>query len=286
MRQPNTTPQAAKSDKAAGSRLASSSRFLNAAGLRRWCAVETLRKNGADLPAPAGAFQVVELLAALRDRPKMERLISEEREKFPAFDDWYRHGKAPDFTVADLERCPPGSVGAILLKYVVDNNFQLDLMPRPEPATQWDRLIRIRSRSHDVEHIMLGAGFDYMGEVPPYYFNMAQAARFFSAELAGELNQMYVFGSLRYTVRTVLHYPRAWPTVLESFERGTRAGMASDCLLFTDYGPFLPLSVAEARLAAGFREVADVDTREMARVWGAESHKALLAASGVAGAAQ
>jgi hypothetical protein len=89
---------------------------------------------------------------------------------------------------------------------------------------------------------------------------------------------MYIFGALRYTVRTVLHYPQTWPTALECMDRGGRIGMASDCAIFVDYDELLPLSMAEARAAVGIRGVEEVDTCEMSWVWGAESHKALVKA--------
>ena len=264
---------------AGGSRLSSSSKFLNSAALRAWCGTEMLRRNGGDLPPPTGVYQVVETLNGLRDPDRAEALITEERKRFPAFDEFFRRGKEPKFTRPQLERCPPGSVGAKLLLYVEVNNFELEVMPRPAPRTQWEFLIRNRSRSHDLAHIMIGGGFDYMGEIVPYYFDMAQAARFFSPELAGEISHMYIMGSLRYTVRTMFHYPQTWPTAMRAIRRGHRAGMASDCLLFADYDPILPLSIREAREAMCLRGVEDEDTAEMAWVWGADSHKALVAAS-------
>lgn len=268
-----------------GSRLSSSSKHLNHPLMRDWCAKEMLRRNGADLPPPAGVYESSQLLAELRDMDRLEALITEERRKFPAFDAWFLRGQELNLTREKLAKCPPGSLGAALLRYVVENNFDLELIGRPEPQTQWARFLRHRARGHDLEHLMVGGGFDYMGELVVYYYELTQIARFFSPELGGELNQMYIFGALRYTVRTVLHYPQAWPTAFECMERGTRIGLASDCAMFVDYEALLPLSLEEARAAVGVREVEAVDTAQMSWLWGAQSHQALVAASAARAAA-
>jgi ubiquinone biosynthesis protein COQ4 len=261
-----------------GSRLSSSSKFLNQAGLRDWCGTEMLRKNGRDLPPPAGIYQAVEMLNGLRDIDHMEALITEERKRWPTLDAWYDREPSPPMTRARLQACPKGSVGALLLDYVDANNFELELVNRPPPTTQWARFIEQRRRYHDVEHLIAGGGFDYMGELVVYYFEMAQVARFFSPELGGEVQHMYIFGALRYMIRTVLNYAPSWPTAMACMRRGHRIGVASDCLLLADYDSALPLSLAEARATLGVRAVEDVDTSEMSWLWGAESHKALVAA--------
>jgi ubiquinone biosynthesis protein COQ4 len=261
-----------------GSRLRSSSKFLNHPQMRDWCGKEMLRRNGADQPPPAGVYEVSQTLVELRDMDRLEALITAERARFPAFDAWFRRGKEINLSREKLARCPAGSLGALLLQHVVENNFELEVMRRPEPQTQWARYLRHRSRGHDLEHLMVGGGFDYMGELVVYYFEMTQGARFFTPELDGEISQMYIFGALRYTVRTVLHYPAAWSTAFACMARGTRVGLASDCAVFVDYEELLPLSLAEARAEVGIREVEEIDTREAAWLWGADSHQALVAA--------
>jgi ubiquinone biosynthesis protein COQ4 len=265
---------------AASSTLVSTSKYLNHAGLRRWCAQEMLRKNGPDLPPPAGSFQMIQFLERdLQDYDQLDALFTRERKLYPALDAWFARGKIPTYTKDDLRRYPPGSVGARYLKYVDDNNFELDFHDPYEPTNHFQWVRRMRSRNHDIEHIVTGGGFDYMGELVPYYLLLTQLFRFFTPELAGALAQMYMFGSLRYTVRTVLHCPQAWPTAMASIQRGIRVGMASENLYIADYEPILHLSVAEAREALGVREAQDVDTSEMAWLWGAESHRAMIAAS-------
>lgn len=264
----------------ASSTLVSTSKYLNHAGLRRWCAQEMLRQNGPDLPPPAGSFQIIQYLERdLQDYDQLDALFTRERKICPALDAWFTRGKIPTLTKDDLRRYPPGSVGALYFKYVNDNNFELDFHDPYEPKNQFQWARRMRSRNHDIEHIVTGGGFDYMGELVPYYLLLTQLFRFFSPELASALAPMYMFGSLRYTVRTVLHCPQAWPTAMASIRRGIRVGMASENLYIADYEPILHLSVAEAREALGVREAEDVDTSEMAWLWGDASHRAMLAAS-------
>jgi ubiquinone biosynthesis protein COQ4 len=268
------------------SRLSSSSKFLNSAALRAWCGTEMLRQNGGDLPPPAGVYQNVEIINALRDLPHMEALFTEERSRWPELDAWFQRGQESLLTREKLESCPQGSLGAALFHHVNVNNFELELIKRPPPKGQWDLFIRHRRRYHDLEHLITGGGFDYMGELVVYFFEMTQVARYFSAELGGEIQQMYVFGALRYMIRTVPHYPQSWPTAMACMRRGHALGMASDCLLLVDYDPILPLSIPEAREALGVREARDIDTSEMAWLWGSDSHKALVAASAAQAAAE
>jgi ubiquinone biosynthesis protein Coq4 len=261
------------------SRLLSNSKYLNHPGLRDWCARDMLRRNGPDQASPAGGYEAIRILEDdLHEDGRVEALLAAERRINPALDRWLTEGRIPIFTPEDLRGLPAGSLGRIFYDYIVEHNFELDFHPaRPASLYRLTRLLR--GRSHDLEHILLGAGFNYLGEIVPSYYCIAQLHRHFSPELAGELSQVYLVSSLRYTVRTVLHYPQTWPTALDCIERGIRAGLSSDFNYMTDFEPWLRLPVAEARAALGFRGVDDIDTEPMSLVWGDASHRTLVEVS-------
>lgn len=261
------------------SRLLSNSKYLNHPGLRDWCSRDMLRRNGPDQTSPAGGYEAIRILEDdLHEDGRVEALLDAERRINPALDRWLAEGRVPTFTADDLRGLPAGSLGRIFYDYIVEHNFELDFHP-PRPTSLYRLTRLLRGRSHDLEHIMLGAGFNYLGEIVPSYYCIAQLHRDFSPALAGELSQVYLVSSLRYTVRTVLHYPQTWPTALDSIERGVRAGLASDFNYMTDFEPYLHLPVAEARAALGFREVEDIDTEPMSLVWGDASHRTLVEVS-------
>jgi ubiquinone biosynthesis protein Coq4 len=261
------------------SRLLSNSKFLNHYGLRDWCARDMLRKNGPDQTSPAGGYQAIRILEDdLQADGKVERLLEAERRIHPGLDRWLTEAYIPTYTAKDLEGLPENSLGKIFYNYIVANNFELDFTPL-KPKTQYALTRLMRARSHDIEHILLGAGFNYLGELVPAYYCMTQLHREFSPELAGELSQTYLVSSLRYTVRTVLHYPQTWPTAFECIARGVRAGEQSDFNYMTNFEPYLAMSVPEAREALGIRGVEDIDTEPMSLIWGDASHRTLVEAS-------
>ncbi|HEY3696696.1 hypothetical protein [Phenylobacterium sp.] len=261
------------------SRLRSSSKFLNHPGLREWCARDMLRKNGPDQASPAGGYQMIRILEdELQGDARVEDLLAAERRVHPGLDAWLDRAYVPTFTAADLQDLPETSLGKIFYDYIVERNFELDFHP-PMPKTMYALTRLMRARSHDIEHILLGAGFDYLGELVPAYYCLTQLHKEFSPELAGELSQLYMLISLRYTVRTVLHYPETWPTAMECIARGIRAGEQSDFTYMANFEPYLHLSVPEAREALGIRGVADIDTEPMSLKWGDASHRALVEAS-------
>lgn len=261
------------------SRLLSSSKFLNHAGLRDWCARDMLRRNGPDQTSPAGGYQVIRILEDdLQGDARVEQLLTEERKRHAGLEAWLSRAHIPTFGAKELKDLPEKSLGKIFYNYIVEKNFELDFHP-DRPLTQYALTRRMRSRNHDIEHILLGAGFDYLDELIPAYFCLTQLSREFSPELAGELSQLYIMIALRYTVRTVLHYPRTWPTAMACIQRGIRVGKESDFLYMVDYQPYLHLSVPEAREALGVRGVVEASTEAASLEWADASHRALIEAA-------
>ena len=123
-------------------------------------------------------------------------------------------------------------------------------------------------QTHDFEHILTGGGFNFMGELVPYWYRLTNVFKYIkNPELAGELSVLSIFGSLRYTVRTMLHYPQVWPTAVGCIQRGIKVGQESDALFLAKLEDYFHLPLDEARAAIGVRGAVDVDTDREGAFW-------------------
>ena len=114
----------------------------------------------------------------------------------------------------------------------------MQITPWMQPKTQLEFFNLRSGQTHDFEHLLTGGGFNFMGELVPYWYRLTNTFKFIkNPELAGELCVNYIFGSLRYTVRTVLHYPQVWPTAVNAIQRGMRVGQESDALFMAKPPP-------------------------------------------------
>lgn len=253
-----------------GSLLTSSSKYLNNARLREWIALICLRRNGPDLPPFAELREMMDVLTQLRDHDRVEYLFREERKINPALDQWFEEGfLSSPTTVADYQQYGPGSLGGTLFaqfagKYEVEIN-----------KTQWDNthsqfefFRRRQIQTHDFEHFLTGGSVDEIGELVPSWFRMTNIPRYIhDQELAAELLIINLLASLRYTVRTLLHYPQVWMDCVDAIQRGMHAGQASDALFMKRVEPYLALPLDEARAALGVRGVVERDTGRVSAIW-------------------
>lgn len=244
----------------ASSVLVSSSAYLNDPVLRDWVAVESLRRNGRDIAHTYFSPVLHKVLYALTDVPRVNALFEAERQTNPALDTWFQDRFVSSYTKADLARLPAGSIGRLLFDYVDRFNLELELVPPRDPGALYDYFLLRSAQTHDLEHIMCGAGFDHLGEIQPNFMRIASAFKFFSPELAGEVSKIVTLTFMTRHMRTMLHYPAAWPTVWRCMMSGMRIGEASDQVMLARYEDMLHLSPAEAREALGFREVEEIDT--------------------------
>lgn len=241
--------------------LVSSSKYLNDPRLRDWIARICLRKNGPDYPPSAEMHELIGLLRELRDEPRIEELFTEERRMNPTLDRWFREGFVSTFTLEDLARYPEGTVARIFYDRMAAGGFELEIYPFDAPRSQLDYFLLRAGQCHDFEHIITGGGFDFMGELVPFWFRLTNVFKHLkNQELAGELSVMSIFGSLRYTVRTLLFYPEIWLTCVDAIRRGQRVGLESDAIFLAKYEDVFALPLKEARAALGVRGVVDADT--------------------------
>ena len=249
------------------SRLVSSSKYLNSGRLHEWGAMISLRRNGSDFPAPAELVELVEILDSIRDYDYIEQLFTKEQASNPRLDAWLGEAyMSPPSTVQDFARYPTGSPGGIRHAQFV-GRFQTQIIRDQwePPRSQFDFYHRREVQNHDLEHILLGASVDALGELPPSWFRMANVPRFINdQELVGELLAYKIFASSRFTTRTMLHYPQVWSYCADAIHRGMTAGWASGPLFMQKLEPILELPLQEARVALGLHSVVDAMRRRPA----------------------
>jgi ubiquinone biosynthesis protein Coq4 len=251
--------------------LVSSSKYLNHPRLREWIAFIALKKNGPDFPPAAEMYQLLSFIDELRDFDHIEHMITEERKVNPAFDKWFSDWWVSDYTLDDLKDCAPGTVGGIYYKTASEGNYDIQIVPDYKPKTQWQFYSLRSGQTHDYEHILTGGGFNYMGELIPYWFRLATIhTHIQNKELAGEMSVLSIFGTMRYVIRTMLHYPQVWETALSCIEQGIRIGRQSDPFWMAKMEDVWHVPLEEARAKLGVRGAVDLDTQKEGEFWGGQ----------------
>jgi ubiquinone biosynthesis protein COQ4 len=247
------------------SALLSTSKYLNHAGLRSWLGTHFLRRNGADLPIYSDpASGLLQAMDDLRDEADYQRLIDAEKERNPGFRDWVAEKWLSTMQVEDFAGFDPGSFGGVFHRYVVENGIALNLGWKDANPKNDVEFIRMRSgQIHDYEHLMTGGGFNSLGELLPLFCRLSNPFVHYRAELAHAMSQLYIFVSHRMVMRSFLHYPQTWPTVLELIQRGVAVGQASASVYEMRYEDALHLPIPEAREKLGFVGAEDFDSTAM-----------------------
>ncbi|MFO1241279.1 MAG: Coq4 family protein [Sphingomonadaceae bacterium] len=249
--------------------LVSTSKYLNSPRLREWIAFIALKKNGPDFPPAAEMYQLLPILNELRDFDHIEAMISEERKSNPRFDAWFETGFISDYVIDDLKSCAPGTVGGIYYKTATEGNYEIQIVPNFKPRSQWEFYSLRSGQTHDYEHILTGGGFNYMGELIPYWFRLATIhTHIQNKELAGEMSVLSILGTMRYVVRTMLHYPQVWECALECIQQGIRIGRQSEPFWMAKIEDVWHMPLEEARAHLGVRGAIDLDTQKEGDFWG------------------
>jgi ubiquinone biosynthesis protein COQ4 len=247
--------------------LVSSSKYLDHPKMRDWIANITLKRNGPDLPPQAEMYPLIAILDEIQDKARIEELFTAERAKNPALDAWFNDWHLSDYGAEYFRQFPPGSLGNIFLRDVIEKNFEIVIYEQPQPKTQLQYFLYRSGQNHDLEHILTGGDFNYMGELVPAWFRITNHFKHLSPELASELSVTFLCVTLRYTVRTLLHYPAVWQTCQKAIERGMRVGHASGPLFMARYEDVFHLPLAEARARLDVHGAEDVDTSGPSAVW-------------------
>ena len=242
-----------------GSTLQSSSRWLNDARIRDWMSTESLRRNGPDYGLIEGLPTLIPAIDAVRDRDRAERLIKEERRTNKQLDRWFEERFVSTYTLDDLAQNPEGSLGRLLRDYMIEQDLSLELLTQKQmnpswaPASDLDYFTLRTGQTHDFDHLIGESGFDVIGELFPTGLRTGNMFAHVSPELAGELLITNTLITYPWMMRTMLHYPQAWPTLWHNFSHGHEVGLKSDCLFTVKWEDYLHLTPAEAREALGVR---------------------------------
>ena len=247
--------------------LVSSSRYLNDARVRDWVATHLLRRNGPDVPTPSDSIQLVQILREVQDIDHINRLIAEEREKNPALDAWFKEGFISTFGLEDLKKYDPETVGGIFHTQLSNNALDVNIVPPFTPKNDFEYFNLRAGQTHDLEHILGGGGFDFIGELVPYYMRLTNLFVHMTPELAGELSAFSILGSTRIITRAVLHYPQTWLITQNAVERGARVGRESEPLYLMRYEDVFDMTPDDARKKLGIKSVEIVDTAAASAEW-------------------
>ncbi|MBS0475119.1 MAG: hypothetical protein JSR28_08200 [Proteobacteria bacterium] len=247
--------------------LVSSSKYLNHPRMREWISTITLKRNGPDRPAQTEMYEVISILNEIQDLEYIEDLFTRERKSNPELDRWLSEGFMSQYKESDFEAYAPGTLGHVFYTDVIKQNFDIVIYDQDTPRTQYEYFRYRSGQTHDLEHIMTGGDFHYMGELVPAWARITSHFKFFSPELAGELSVLSMFVNLRYTVRTMLHYPHVWPVCQNAVERGMRVGRESGPFFMARYEDAFDLPLEEARAKLGYVGAENVDTSAASAAW-------------------
>ncbi|OCC24489.1 hypothetical protein MB02_07300 [Croceicoccus estronivorus] len=269
------------------SRLVSSSKFLNHPVIREYVMQESLRRNGRDFPMTYALPQLFQALYEIRDEKRINEMLADQCKTKPELAAFFEEGFISTYTREDLKQYAPNTAGGIYYHYLSANNFEIVLDPRIEmnpewrPASMLDYWDLRTGQTHDFDHLLGGAGFDFLGETTPLFMRIeAYFAYFDDPELAGELSTLLAIMALPTLMRTIIHYPSTWPAMSRHITNGMRVGRESEPWFLRKMEPILGMSKDEARAHIGMKGVEEVDTAEESDVWseGAQSAQLVEAA--------
>lgn len=248
----------------------SSSMWLNDPRIRDFVSKHSLRRNHKDVPITVELPEIIPVLMEFQKHGTafVEAMFTEERKNNAALDAWFEEGFVSNLNLESLKGYPHGSVGNIFYRYLIANNFVPEFAGVPVGSAQLDYFTKRLSQQHDLEHILGGFGFEYIGEQAVTWMRHAAYHRHLSPGLAGILNTTYAFLLCPLIMRTMLHYPQTFETVWDAINQGVAVGRASEPVFMMKYEPILHLAPAEAREQLGYRSVKELRIKAVADIWG------------------
>lgn len=229
--------------------LVSNSRYLNHAGLRALIAQEMLRRNGPDLPNTAYIPEVAQILHDLEDMPRVMELFEIEKARLPRFREWLEKRSLSDFTIAELEHCAPGTLGAAIRDFMVNSGYQLDLFfQEVKVVNDFTFYLRQTALTHDIEHMVTGFGPNHGGEVALINANMHSKVRYFHPELSSFFNRIQYYLKAKTIMKDGLHYPEAMVLNLEAEYLGSQQGRNwAYPLMLVDWRQYTDVQISDIR---------------------------------------
>lgn len=229
--------------------LVSSSKYLNSPELRALIAQEMLRRNGADLPNTAFIPEVVQILQNLEDMPRIMQLFEQEKARLPDFKAWLEGRNLANFTIEQVKDCKPGTLGALLHKFMVESGYELDIFYREvQVVNDFTFYLRQTALTHDIEHMITGFGPNHGGEVALLNANLHARSLYFHPELAAFFNRVQTYLKAKTIMKDGLHYPEAMVLNLEAEYRGAVQGRSWKVpLMVVDWRKYVDWQVEDIR---------------------------------------
>lgn len=266
--------------------LISSSKYLNHPMLREAMATALLRRNGRDRRVGWDSQHIVRAYWEVRDADKINAMLGEARAADAKLDAWFAARHISTFRRDDLKAYPQGTLGQIFHKYLVDQDLDIDIDPNLRCDPNWRPVTDLQywelrsAQTHDFEHLLVGVGFDYLGEMAPFWMRIENYFAHLDPDLAGELAAVHLLLVLPMFTRTMLHYPRAWTAITEYVRHATEIGRASSPLYMAKYEDYFHLTLPEARAALGMPAISEYNTTALSDYWseGAQSDPRIIGA--------
>ena len=265
------------------SRLVSSSKFLNHPVVREYVMQESLRRNGRDMPMTYALPRLFQALYEIRDEKRINEMLADQCKTKTELGDYFEERFISTYTREDLKAYAPDTAGGEYYHYLTANNFEIVLDPRIEMNPGWQPQSMLdywdlrTGQTHDFDHLLGGAGFDFLGETTPLFMRIeGYFAYFDDPELAGELSTLLAIMALPTLMRTIIHYPSTWPAMSRHITNGMRVGRESDPWFLRKMEPILGMTKADARAYIGMKGVEEVDTTAASDVWSEGAQSAQL----------
>ena len=212
---------------AAPSVINTNSKFLNNPYYRDAYVQIALRRNGPDLPSTYIIPMAAKAIGEVTDYAEFARLLDEEKVKNPEFGAWLTTRRSPALRREDLQGMAPGTLGHAIWEFLASTGFQMELqMSGVEVANDIDYVSKRRAAVHDIEHMVTGFGANACGEVALVWADIASIAKYFTPQLAHHMSAGLVFLNTAALQHYSLHYPAAFPTVLEAVRLGVEMGQS------------------------------------------------------------
>lgn len=231
------------------STLISSSPYLNDPRLREMMAQEMLRRNGPDLPNTAYIPDTVKMLMEHEDWGRIVALIEQEKQRLPAFKAWLDGRSISLFKPEELNGAEPGTLRHVIWDFVTNSGLSMDFFYQGmEIESDLDFLMKERSTTHDIEHMITGFETNHAGEIALLKANERATYNYFCPEFAAFIFRTGAFLLSKSKMRCSLFYPDCYKVELEAEEIGIAQGKSWKHPLFIiPYRDYLDWKVLDMR---------------------------------------
>jgi ubiquinone biosynthesis protein COQ4 len=231
------------------STLISSSPYLNNAHLRDMMGQEMLRRNGPDLPNTAYIPDVVKMMMEYEDWGRIVTLIETEKQRLPAFKAWLDGRQISLFTPEELSGAEPGTLRHVIWDFVTNSGMNMDFFYQGMAIeSDLDFLMKERSITHDIEHMITGFEANHAGEIALLKANERALFNYFVPEFAAFINRTGSFLLSKSKLRCGLFYPECYKVELEAEEIGIAQGKKwKQPLFIIPYRDYLDWKVVDIR---------------------------------------